>query len=147
MSELICVCISIKTVYLNHLSDQLSLFPRDQPDSFGLVGSMKCFAIFSNHSAHRSKGNGDGPCEWRGLAQDYDDFRTHLATWCGSPMFQRHNLGSYSLHFLDLERNTILSVGKTGEATHHPLCSNIIWLLALVHQNAFLPRPGSLPLS
>lgn len=107
MPELICQCVSMKTFYLNHHSDQLSSFSRVyHSDWWALTSALQSCPI----TAHTEMK------DWRGLDQDYDDIRHHLATWCGSPVFQWHNPGSCILHFQGLVRNTIPSAGKTGQA-------------------------------
>lgn len=53
-------------------------------------------------------------------------------------MFQRYKVGSCGLDFWHLMKNTIPSVGKTGEALSYQTPHTLIWLLPRSTKNMYI---------
>jgi len=85
------------------------------------------FNLFQIIAHVENEGVGGGLHGWRELAQDFGDLRSHSAISrakeivCNLVWFQRHDLGSCGLHFLDLIENIIPS-----SRSHTPTDSMVV---------------------
>lgn len=139
-----------KTIYLNHHSDQLSQFPSVQREP--ILISILYQVPFTLFQITEHKEN-------EGDAGDLHD-RCPGLWWLQAPLnylvwftcLPKGQSGKLCLYFWGLPKNTILSVGKTGEAIHYqtPWQSNLAARLCPLKtcarfpwSYAFLPRPAS----